>query len=127
MSYPHFTDDCAHYHQLVRDFDDDRPTIVCLCGSTRFRDEFARVNRELTLTGAIVIAPGVFGHSGDPFTDDDKLRLDELHLRKIELADEIFVVNVGGYIGESTRREIAYAKEIGRPVRHLEEVAGGER
>ena len=123
MSYPHFSDDCANYHQLVRDFGDDRPNIVALCGSTRFREEFARVNRELTMTGAIVVAPGVFGHSGDPFTDEDKARLDELHLRKIELADEVFIVNPGGYIGESTRREIAYAEEISRPVRYLE---GGE-
>jgi hypothetical protein len=125
MSYPHFTPDCVGFHDLVRDFGGDRPTIICLCGSTRFRDDFARVNRELTLAGAIVVAPGVFGHSGDPFTEDDKQRLDALHKRKIDLADEVFVINPAspehphGYIGDSTRSEIAYAEKLGKPVRYL--------
>lgn len=125
MTYPHTSADCGGFHDLVRDFEGERPTIICLCGSTRFRDEFARVNRELTRGGAIVVAPGVFGHSGDPFTEDDKQRLDELHKRKIDLADEIFVVNPpmsgwpGGYFGESTRREIEYATKHGKPVRYL--------
>lgn len=125
MSYPHFSDDCSKYHDLVLDFDGERPTIVTLCGSTRFRDEFARVNRELTLQGHMVLAPGVFGHSGDPFTEDDKVRLDALHLRKIDLCDEIFVVNPrvdgwpGGYYGDSTRREIGYATAKGKTVRYL--------
>jgi hypothetical protein len=123
MTYPHTTSDCADYHQLVRDFGDDRPNIVVLCGSTRFRNEFANANRIFTVTGSIVLAPGVFGHSGDPLTDNEKTQLDELHKRKIDLADEVFVVNPGGYIGESTRSEIEYAEKIGRPVRYLEPVA----
>jgi dienelactone hydrolase len=126
MSYPHFSNECAEYHQLVCDFGDDRPGIVVLCGSTRFRDEFARVNRDLTKQGVIVLAPGVFGHSGDPFTDEEKRRLDDLHLRKIDLADEMKVVSdASGYYGDSTRREIAYAEKIGCPIEYLK-VDGGE-
>jgi hypothetical protein len=68
------------------------------------------------MAGKIVLAPGVFGHSGDPLTDEDKLRLDWLHLAKIDMADEVLVVNPGGYIGESTRREIEYAERTGKPV-----------
>jgi len=90
--------------------------VVCLCGSTRFRDEFTEANRRETMAGRIVVAPGVFAHSGDPLTDEDKRRLDELHLRKIAMADSVLVVNPGGYIGDSTRREIAYAERTGKPV-----------
>lgn len=125
MSYPHFSADCGGFHDLVRDFEGDRPTIVCLCGSTRFREDFAQANRVFTLAGVIVLAPGVFGHSGDPMTEDDKVRLDETHKRKIDLADEIYVVNPAteehphGYIGESTRSEIEYARKHGKAVRYL--------
>jgi len=97
-----------------------RPRIVCLCGSTRFRDQFAAVNRELTLAGQIVIAPGVFVHADDvPISDQEKASLDALHLAKIDLADEVFVVNVDGYIGSSTANEITYATGRGTPVRYL--------
>jgi len=92
------------------------PHVVCLCGSTRFRTEITEANRRATMEGSVVLAPGVFGHSGDPMTDDDKRRLDRLHLDKINMADEIRVVNPGGYIGESTRREIDYAMRIGKPI-----------
>jgi len=90
--------------------------IICLCGSTRFRTEFEQANQKFTREGRIVLAPGVFGHSGDSLTEDEKWRLDLLHLDKIDLAHQVFVVNPGGYIGESTRREIAYAKSVGKPV-----------
>ena len=95
-----------------------RPTslVVCLCGSTRFRDEFSEANRRETMAGRIVVAPGVFAHSGDPLTADQKERLDKLHFRKIDMADRVLVVNPGGYIGESTRREIAYAETLGKMV-----------
>ena len=119
MSYPHFSNGCAEHHDLVKDFEGDRPAIVTLCGSTRFKGEFAAVNRDLTKAGVMILAPGVFGHSGDSFTEEDKVRLDDLHLRKIDLADEIFVVNPGGYIGDSTRREIEYAHRHGKAVRYL--------
>ena len=103
----------------------EKPAVVCLCGSTRFKDEINRVNALLTLDGKIVISLGLFGHTDMPDHDwttngtDLKRRLDELHKRKIDLADEVFVVNVGGYIGESTRSEIEYAETHGKPVRYL--------
>ena len=94
----------------------DKPEVVVICGSTRFRDEMTVANRELTLQGYIVLAPGVFGHSGDEMTDEQKESLDELHHRKIDLANRVHVVNPEGYIGESTRREIEYAIAHGKPV-----------
>ncbi len=99
----------------------DRPEIVCICGSTRFVDEMGAANRDLTFAGAIVLAPGVFPHaehhgSGEVITDEQKAALDTVHLRKIDLADRVLVVNPGGYIGESTRREIAYAHATGTPI-----------
>ena len=90
--------------------------VVCLCGSTRFRAEIVEANRLLTLEGHIVLAPGVFGHDGDPITDDEKAKLDALHLRKIDMAEQVIVIAPGGYIGESTRREIAYAESTEKPV-----------
>ena len=92
------------------------PKVVCICGSTRFRDEMAEANRRFTMAGLIVLAPGVFQHMGDPLTEADKMKLDELHFRKIDMADQVYVVNPGNYIGESTAREIEYAHSIGKPV-----------
>ncbi|WP_309135912.1 hypothetical protein [Brevibacterium oceani] len=103
---------------------DAHPPIVTICGSTRFRAEMAETNRELTLAGCMVLAPGVFAHDGDEITEEQKAALDELHLRKIDLADQVFVVDSDGYIGESTRREIAYAEKTGTPVAYLSE--GGQ-
>ena len=108
-------------------FNGPRPRIVALCGSTRFRDEFAAANRHLTRQGVIVVAPGVFAHAGDPLTDEEKTLLDGLHKRKIDLADEIAVVSdETGYHGDSTRSEIAYAEKQGKPVHHLTVTAAGE-
>jgi len=74
-------------------------------------------NRDLTLAGIIVLAPGTFtGATGEPITPEQKAALGELHLRKIDLADRVLVVNPGGYLGESTSREIAYARATGKPV-----------
>lgn len=94
-------------------------SIVVLCGSTRFRAEITTANRDLTLAGSIVLAPGVFQHDGDTLTEAQKAGLDVLHLRKIDLADSVFVVNPGQYIGSSTRNEIGYAEATGKPVRYL--------
>lgn len=96
----------------------DRPEIVCICGSTRFADEIFEANRHLTFAGAIVVAPGVFTHREpvETVTDEQKAALDALHLRKIDLADRVLVVNPGGYVGGSTSREIAYARALGKPV-----------
>jgi hypothetical protein len=103
-----------------------RPCIVCLCGSTRFMDAFQASNLRETIAGRIVLSVGCNTKSdadllilGD-LTVEAKAALDELHKRKIDLADEILVLNVGGYIGESTRSEIAYAKVHGKSVRYLE-------
>ncbi len=76
----------------------------------------------MTLEGNIVISVGLFGHSGDDevWAPGTKEMLDDMHKRKIDMADEIYVINVGGYIGESTRSEIEYAKKNGRGVRYLE-------
>lgn len=97
--------------------------VITLCGSTRFKDEFLEAQKRLTLEGNIVISVGLFGHSGDDevWNEGVKEMLDRQHLAKIDLADEIFVINVGGYIGESTRREIAYAKSKGKNVSYLED------
>jgi len=99
----------------------DRPEIVCICGSTRFADEMLAANRDLTLAGAIVVAPGLLTRPGDDqkiaeITDEQRSALGALHLRKIDLADRVLVVNPGGYIGESTSREIDYARATGKPV-----------
>jgi len=104
--------------------------VVTLCGSTRFKDAFIKAQKELTLKGFIVISVGLFGHSGDEEVwegmDDGtvtrtKEMLDDMHKRKIDLSDGIFVINVGGYIGSSTRSEIEYAQKTGKGVRYLEE------
>jgi hypothetical protein len=105
----------------------DRPRIVCLCGSTRFGDAFEQANLAETLAGRIVLSiactsktdADLFGHLSAGERDTIKQALDELHLRKIDLADEVLVLNVGGYTGSSTRREIAYAIATGKPVRWL--------
>ncbi|MFO7620025.1 MAG: hypothetical protein R6W81_02005 [Bacteroidales bacterium] len=96
--------------------------IITLCGSTRFRDEFIAEQKRLTLEGNIVISVGLFGHSGDHEVWDEgtKVMLDDMHLRKIDMADEIFVVNPGGYIGQSTAREIEYATKNNKPVKYME-------
>jgi hypothetical protein len=99
-----------------------RYKIITLCGSTRFRDEFIAEQKRLTLEGNIVISVGLFGHSGDDevWLEKTKLMLDDMHKRKIDLADEIFVINVGGYIGSSTRNEIEYALMTNKAVKYLE-------
>lgn len=94
--------------------------IITLCGSTRFKEDFERVNRELTLAGNIVLSVGCFGHAGDTFTASQKIMLDDIHKRKIDMADAIYVINKDGYIGESTMSEIAYAGKTGKVIRYME-------
>lgn len=105
--------------------------IVTLCGSTKFKKEFLEVQKKLTLLGYIVISVGLFGHSGDSEVWENmdegtltktKSMLDDMHKRKIDLSDMIYVINVGGYIGESTRSEIEYAISTGKEVHYLESV-----
>lgn len=104
--------------------------VITLCGSTRFKDAFLDAQKKLTLEGNIVISVGLFGHSGDSEVWENmdegtltktKEMLDDMHKRKIDMADEIFVINVGGYIGSSTKSEIEYAIATGKAVRYLEE------
>lgn len=107
-----------------------RPEVVVLCGSTRFYNEFQYANFRLTMEGKIVLSVGFFAHAKDEMkrvhgesvgiTPDEKIMLDELHKRKIDLADTVLVLNVGGYVGESTRSEIDYAKEHGKNIVWLE-------
>lgn len=98
--------------------------VITLCGSTKFKEQYLKAQKQLTLEGNIVISVGLFGHSGDDevWTEGTKAMLDDMHKRKIDMADEIFVVNVGGYIGESTRSEIQYAIENDKCVRYLEDI-----
>lgn len=111
---------------------DRAPAIVCLCGSTKFWRVFQRQSLRLTLEGKIVLSIGAasgtddehFGNLPRSEYDAAKSMLDELHLRKIDLADEVLILNVGGYIGESTARELAYAIASGKIVSYLEPVAG---
>jgi len=112
-----------------------RPKIVCLCGSTRFYEAFQRANYDETMAGRIVLSVGFYPHAkehgeaigltnaGYPLSQ--KAALDELHKRKIDLADEVLVLNIGGYVGASTRGEIEYAAAQGKPVRYLEPLASG--
>lgn len=105
--------------------------VITLCGSTRFKEEFLEVQKRLTLEGNIVISVGLFGHSGDKEVWESmdegtltktKEMLDDMHKRKIDMADEVFVINKHGYIGESTRSEIVYALTHGKKVNYLEPV-----
>lgn len=96
--------------------------VITLCGSTRFKEEFLEAQKWLTLKGNIVISVGLFGHSGDEevWLPGTKEMLDDMHKRKIDMADAIFVINVNGYIGSSTRSEIEYARRNGKEVLFLE-------
>lgn len=98
----------------------NRPEIVCLCGSTRFKDEFIEINKRLTLNGYIVLTVGFFGHVDGMPDAETKAELDELHKRKIDIADIVFVVNKDGYIGKSTFSEIMYATRTGKRVVAME-------
>lgn len=93
--------------------------VITLCGSMRFRQEFARLDAELTLAGHVVLTPTAL----DPSTElsaEDRERLGRIHLQKVAMADEVLIVNVGGYLGESTRRELEHARSLGLAVRFLE-------
>lgn len=90
--------------------------IAVICGSTKNRAQMTELNKKLTLDGKIVLAPGVFAHDGDKITDEQKTKLDALHLEKIDLADEVHVVVIDGYIGLSTSAEIDYATKAGKPI-----------
>lgn len=94
----------------------DKFPIITLCGSTKFKDEFFNVQKELSLKGYVVLSLGLFGHSGDSEAWSKKNVLDEIHKQKIDMSSSIFVIDVGGYIGESTKSEIEYAQNKGKKV-----------
>lgn len=96
--------------------------VITLCGSTKFKDDFLKEQKRLTLEGNIVISVGLFGHSGDNEAMDMKTKemLDDMHKRKIDMADEIFVINKNNYIGSSTKSEIEYALKNNKIVKYME-------
>ena len=96
--------------------------LITLCGSTKFKDDFLKEQKRLTLEGNIVISVGLFGHSGDNEAMNIKTKemLDDMHKRKIDMADEIFVINKNNYIGNSTKSEIEYALKNNKVVKYME-------
>lgn len=116
-------------YQLLGAMERVKPVVVCLCGSTRFGDAFRAANLSETLAGKIVLTIGCDMRSDNElfagYSPEElqrvKAALDQLHLHKIDLADEVLILNVGGYIGDSTRRELEYAWQSWKVVRFLEE------
>jgi hypothetical protein len=97
----------------------DEFRVVTLCGSMRFREELERLEAELTVAGHVVLAPAALDPDTD-LTEEQRARLGRIHLQKVAMADEVLVVNVGGYVGESTLREIEHARSCEIPVSYLE-------
>lgn len=96
--------------------------VITLCGSTKFKDDFEKELKRLTLEGNIVLTVALWGHSGDSevLNNEVKSMLDDMHKRKIDMADEIFVINKDGYIGTSTKSEIEYAINHNKKVNYME-------
>lgn len=95
--------------------------VITLCGSTKFKDDFMRVAEDLEFKGNLVINLAAFSHSGGKVpSEEDKKMFDLIHRQKIDMSDMIYVINKNGYIGESTRSEIEYAKEHGKEVLYME-------
>lgn len=145
MGYPHFSGDCVDFHDRVIDWGGVQPDhrkysapanedhnvvvpkgVVTLCGSSRFKEDFDAEMKRLTLEGFVVISLGLFGHL-DPGFDvgtteepsEAKVMLDNLHFRKIDLANRVHVINPEGYIGHSTGNEIHYAAWRGKELSYL--------
>ena len=96
--------------------------VITLCGSTKFKDDFMEQQERLTLAGNVVLSVGVFGHADNVnLSASDKIMLDDIHKQKIDMSDEIFVINKRGYIGRSTQKEIEYATIKNIPVTYMEE------
>lgn len=96
-------------------------TITTLCGSTRFKQSFEKIEKKLTLEGRIVLSVGFFEKIDGTELNKGQLNLlGELHKDKIQMSDTIFVINENGYIGESTKKEIEYAKELNKVIEYLE-------
>lgn len=102
--------------------------IITLCGSTRFKDLFFKTAEELTLNGHIVLMPMVFHHADEiELTEEQKIKLDNLHKQKINLSDAIYVINYGGYIGKSTYGEIDWAEKMKKQIFFMETIAADNK
>lgn len=100
-----------------------RYNVITLCGSIKFKDEFIKIKEELTLKGNIILTPNFFNTvKKEEISSEFKTMLDEMHRQKIDMSDEIYVINVRGYIGESTKSEIEYAKKKGKKISYLENI-----
>jgi hypothetical protein len=109
--------DSGIYRECVKPLPKGLPEIVCLCGSTKFKKEFLAEAKKEAIKGCIVLSVGWFSHAdGDTLPEGMTEKLDELHKRKLDLCDRVTIINVGGYIGESTRSEIEYAQNLGKPI-----------
>ena len=96
--------------------------VITLCGSTKFKEDFLREQEKLTLAGNVVISVGIFAHADRKnLALSEKILLDDIHRQKIDMADEILVINKKDYIGESTKKEIDYAMVLGKSIRYMEE------
>ena len=94
--------------------------VITLCGSTKYKDEFLQAQSALTLDGNIVLSVGVFGHTDNiNLTPEVKAMLDDIHKRKIDMSDAIYIINKNGYIGDSTHSEIEYAKEHNKQIYYM--------
>lgn len=94
--------------------------IITLCGSTKYKEEYLLVNKWLTLQGNIVISVSMFGQiDKEPLTENEKIILDEIHKKKIDIANEIFIIDVDKYIGNSTKSEVSYAELNQKNIRFL--------
>ena len=101
--------------------DNKKYNIITLCGSIKFKDKFIKVQEKLTLEGNIVLTPNFFNNiKKEEIDEKTKKMLDEMHRQKIDMSDEIYIINFGGYIGESTKAEIEYAKTKGKKISYLE-------
>lgn len=127
-AFPHLVDSCSEFHDIVRDFRGPSPEIVVLSGSTRFADQHRAEAVRLTISGKIVLGHGLYLDRDAEFVkaaglkadDDLMLHLQQLHHRRIDLADVVRVVNIGGHIGDMTRYEIEYAYGTGKKVEFVE-------
>lgn len=103
--------------------DNKKYNIITLCGSIKFKDKFIKIQEKLTLEGNIVLTPNFFNNiKKEEIDEKTKKMLDKMHRQKIDMSDEIYIINFGGYIGESTKAEIEYAKTKGKKISYLESI-----
>ena len=103
--------------------DNKKYNIITLCGSIKFKDKFIKIQEKLTLEGNTVLTPNFFNNiKKEEIDEKTKKMLDEMHRQKIDMSDEIYIINFGGYIGESTKSEIEYAKTKGKKISYLESI-----